>query len=120
MPRRATGHSAVPRPPADAVSIVAEAPQSAYTAEPAGSLAAERVQMVLASARDAGMLDDKTTRISGRISPLLVQQAKRRSGMESDTDLIEFALASVALEDPFLDVFAKVRGSVDPDIELGY
>ena len=39
--------------------------------------------------------------------------------MESDTDLIEFALASVALDDPFLEVFRQVRGTVDPDIDLG-
>jgi predicted metalloprotease len=40
--------------------------------------------------------------------------------IETDTDLIEFALADVALEDDFVDVFKRSRGKVDPDLKLGF
>ena len=39
---------------------------------------------------------------------------------ETDTDLIEFALATVALEDNFADVFKESRGKVDPKLKLGF
>ena len=47
----------------------------------------------------------KSGRIGGRVSPALVEQAKRQTGIETDTDLIEFALATVALEDNFAETF---------------
>lgn len=77
------------------------------------------MQSILESARGAGLLEQKTARISGRISPALIAQAKRRTGMTSDSELIEFALASVALDDPFMEVFRQVRGTIDADIDLG-
>jgi hypothetical protein len=39
---------------------------------------------------------------------------------EADTDLIEFALANVALEDNFLETFKDARGKVDPVLKLGF
>jgi hypothetical protein len=56
----------------------------------------------------------------GRVSPALVKQAKRQTGIETDTDLIEFALATVALEDNFAEAFKASRGKVDPEVELGF
>ena len=75
---------------------------------------------ILTTARAAGLLDQKTARISGRISPALVARAKSRTGIESDTDLIEFALANVALDDGFSEAFRQARGKVDPDVKLGF
>jgi hypothetical protein len=66
------------------------------------------------------MLDGKTARISGRISPALIARAKARTGIASDSELIEFALASLALDDDFTAVFERLDGSVDPDLPLGY
>ncbi len=68
----------------------------------------------------AGLLKDKSSRIAGRVSPALIEQAKRRTGIESDTDLIEFALANIALEDNFAEVFKASHGKVDPDLKLGF
>lgn len=67
-----------------------------------------------------GLLKGKGARISGRVSPALINQAKRLSGITSDTKLIEYALAMIALEDEFPKVFAASRGTVDPTLELGY
>ncbi|RJF89905.1 hypothetical protein D3874_07745 [Oleomonas cavernae] len=72
------------------------------------------------AAEQAGLLRDKSGRIAGRVSPVLVEQAKRLTGIKTDTDLIEFALASIALEDNFVEVFKKSRGTVDPTLKLGY
>ncbi len=80
----------------------------------------QRVETVMAVAERSGLLSDKSSRIAGRVSPALVEQAKRRTGIEADTDLIAFALASIALEDNFGDVFKEAHGQVDPDLNLGF
>lgn len=78
------------------------------------------VEAVMAAAERSGLLHEKGGRIGGRVSPALVRQAKAQTGIKTDTDLIEFALASVALEDRFAESFKAVRGTVDPDLKLGF
>ncbi len=53
-------------------------------------------------------------------SPELVEQARRQTGIETDTDLIEFALAIGALEDDFAETFKESRGEVDRELKLGF
>lgn len=79
-----------------------------------------RFEAVMQAAEQSGLLSEKSGRISGRVSPALVKQAKRRTGIETDTDLIEFALATVALEDNFAETFKASRGTVDPELKLGF
>lgn len=79
-----------------------------------------RFEAVMKAAERSGLLSEKSSRIGGRISRALVEQAKRQTGIEADTDLIEFALASVALEDKFAEVFKESRGKVDSDLKLGF
>jgi hypothetical protein len=78
-----------------------------------------RFEAVMLAAEQSGLLSEKGSRIGGRVSPALVRQAKRQTGIETDTDLIEFALATVALEDNFAEVFKESRGKVDPTLKLG-
>jgi hypothetical protein len=78
-----------------------------------------RFEAVMQAARQSGLLSEKGGRIGGRVSPALVKQAKRLTGIETDTDLIEFALATVALEDHFAEAFNASRGKVDPALKLG-
>ncbi|WP_244446367.1 hypothetical protein [Devosia riboflavina] len=75
---------------------------------------------VLSAAEKSGLLGEKSARIGGRISPALLEQAKKQTGISTDTDLIEFALANVALEDGFSKAFDKTRGTVDPSLKLGF
>jgi hypothetical protein len=91
-------------------------------AERAGELLVSNrlVEAVMQAAELAGLLHGKGGRIGGRVSPALVRQAKRRTGIATDTELIEFALASVALEDGFAETFRESRGKVDPDLKLGF
>ena len=79
-----------------------------------------RFEAVMQAAEQSGLLSEKSGRIGGRVSPALIRQAKRRTGIEADTDLIEFALATVALEDNFAATFKKSRGKVDPGLKLGF
>ena len=79
-----------------------------------------RFEAVMQAAAQSGLLSEKSGRIGGRVSPALVKQAKRQTGIETDTDLIEFALATVALEDNFAEVFKESRGKVDPEVALGF
>ncbi|MGJ4918131.1 hypothetical protein ACQR10_26895 [Bradyrhizobium sp. HKCCYLRH2060] len=72
------------------------------------------------AAEKSGLLKDKADRIGGRVSSALVRQAKRQTGIETDTDLIKFALATVALEDNFADIFKASRGRVAPKLKLGF
>jgi hypothetical protein len=89
--------------------------------EDSKTLAAMRNRATLDSARAAGLLGDaKDARIAGRVSSGLVAAAKKRSGLSSDTDVIEIALARLALEDDFGARLVRNKGSVprDFDIEL--
>jgi hypothetical protein len=79
-----------------------------------------RFEAVMQAARQSGLLSRKGSRIGGRVSPALVAQAKRQTGIETDTDLIEFALATVALEDDFAQTFRQSRGRIDPTLKLGF
>jgi hypothetical protein len=79
-----------------------------------------QVAAVMAAAQRSGLLEEKSGRIGGRVSPALVEQAKARTGIEADTDLIEFALANIALDDKFAESFKTSRGTVDPDLKLGF
>ena len=79
-----------------------------------------RFEAVMLAAKQSGLLSEKGSRIGGRVSPALVRQAKRQTGIETDTDLIEFALATVALEDNFASAFKESRGKVDPTLKLGF
>jgi hypothetical protein len=79
-----------------------------------------RFDAVMRAAERSGLLSEKSGRIGGRVSPALVKQAKRQTGIQTDTDLIEFALATVALEDNFAEAFKESRGKVDPKLKLGF
>ena len=79
-----------------------------------------RFEAVMKAAEHSGVLGEKSKRIGGRISPALIEQAKKHTGIETDTDLIEFALANVALEDNFVATFRKTQRTVDPDLKLGF
>jgi hypothetical protein len=79
-----------------------------------------RRDAVLKTARDAGLLEGTNGRIAGRIRKQLIDAAKMRSGIKSDTKLLEYALASVALEDDFGRKLLALKGSVPKDIDLEF
>jgi len=66
------------------------------------------------------LLREKSGRIGGRVNLELIRQAKAQTGIKTDIDLIEFALASVALEDKFSESFKSVRGTADSNLRLEF
>ena len=78
-----------------------------------------RVELVMNEARNAGLVGGpKDAIIRGRVSKSLVKAAKKRAGVTSDTELLEIALSSFALEDDFGERFLKRKGTIDPDLDL--
>jgi hypothetical protein len=75
---------------------------------------------VLSRAEKSGLLKNKNGRIAGRVSMDLIKQAKARTGLASDTELVEFALANVALEDDFAETFRALKGAISANTKLGY
>ena len=79
-----------------------------------------RRSAVLRTAKDAGLLTGSSGRIAGRIRKQLIDAAKARSGIASDTELLEYALARVALEDDFGLKLVRRSGRVPRDLELEF
>lgn len=87
---------------------------------PAGSEgAARRFGFVAQRGAELGLTALKTSRIAGRVNPELVRLAKERTGVVSDSELLELALTSLLLEDGFADAFREARGSVEEDVGVG-
>lgn len=80
----------------------------------------DRVTAVMRSAANEGLTGAKDGRIAGRISAELIATAKARTGLRSDTELLEFALANVALQDDFAQIFREVKGTVDAELDLEF
>jgi hypothetical protein len=79
---------------------------------------AKRKQVVVAAAQAEGLLSGGNDQIGARVSRALVVRAKERSGIRSTTDLVEYALAKVALEDDFGAKLVARKGSIPADIML--
>jgi hypothetical protein len=63
--------------------------------------------------------DKKSKRIGGRVSPKLVKLAKKRTGIRSDSDLIEAGLLTLATDDAFGRWLIAQAGRLDKDLDLG-
>jgi hypothetical protein len=64
------------------------------------------------SARQLGLLEGENGRIDGRVQRDLVAAAKEKSGITSDTALLECALVKVALEDDYVTKLARRKGEI--------
>lgn len=95
------------------------------TVEPADqkkrALTEMRNRATLESARAAGLLGGaRRARVAGRVPVELVAAAKRSAGLSSDTDLIEVALARLALEDDFGAKLVRDKGSLPRDLDVEF
>jgi len=72
------------------------------------------------TARRLGLLGGDNGRIGGRIRRHLVAAAKKKSGIASDTELLEYALAKVAIEDEFGTKLVRRKGRIAQDIDLEF
>jgi hypothetical protein len=78
-----------------------------------------RGHAILSAATVAGYLrGEKTERIGGRVTRKLLAAAKAKSGMTSQTELLEYALSKIAIEDDYGETLLSMKGTVPDDVEL--
>lgn len=82
---------------------------------------AGRHQRVLDDARSMGLIGaSKDARISGRVSSRLLDAARQRAQVSSDTELLELALSTLATEDDFGAKLVARRGRIPRDVDLEF
>lgn len=72
-------------------------------------------------AKQAGLWlsgEKKEERISGRVSPSLLEAVRKKTGLTSDTDIITAALTRLALDDDFGTSLLAKSGTLPEDLEL--
>src|SRR3984957_21319372 len=86
-----------------------------------GNHGSSRLREILVIAEQEGLLHGERTQVvRGRMPEALVARAKKRNGISSDTDLIEVALANIAVADDYADWLLSRRGAVDREAELEF
>jgi hypothetical protein len=90
-------------------------------AEGAKSIAAARVAFATEALAKTGKLHGARTRkLSVRVDPGLLEAARSRTGIRSDSDLVNAALATLAAPDGFGAWFVAYKGRLPEDFELGF
>lgn len=96
----------------------AERSASTDVADATRASASARVAATLSTAAAVGLTRGrKGKRLSGRAHEQLVAAAVARSGLDG-SDLLEYALAKVALEDDFADRLLAREGVIDRHVDL--
>ena len=80
----------------------------------------KRRRTVIETAKAAGLLAGPKNPLGARVPQHLLKAAKTKSGISSNTDLVEYALAKVALEDDFGAWLVARKGSISPDLDLDF
>src|SRR5437763_13852029 len=76
---------------------------------------------VMVIAEEQGLLrGERDQVVRGRMPKALVAQAKKRTGVVSDTDLIELALANIAVADDYAERLLARRGTIDREANLEF
>ena len=85
------------------------------------AIAHRRNKLVREHARAAGLLGSaKDARVSGRVPASLLEAAKKRAHVTSDTELLEIALSRLALEDDFEVRLLRRKGAIPPSVDLEF
>lgn len=80
-----------------------------------------RLRDVLAIAQESGLFRGTRTKVvRGRMPEALVNKAKARTGITSDTDLLEVALANLAVADDYPEWLLSRRGRIGQDVDLEF
>lgn len=75
----------------------------------------------LALAEEKGLLKGRRTlMIRGRMPEELVAAARQKTGITSDSELLEAALANLAVADDYAEWLFSQRATVDPDLDLEF
>jgi len=80
-----------------------------------------RIGDALSIVRENGLLSGgRTLTVRGRMPSLLVEQAKKKTGIQSDSKLIEAALASIVVADDYGEWLLAQRGTVSGKLDLEF
>ena len=80
-----------------------------------------RLGDVLSIAEEQGLFrGGRTLTVRGRMPSALVAQAKKKTGIQSDSKLIEAALANIAVADEYGEWLLAQRGKVSKEIDLEF
>jgi hypothetical protein len=86
---------------------------------PAARLTRQRLDFAVRELADAAVLTGARSRkLSTRVDPGLLQAARERAGLQSDSDLINAALAVIAADDDFGAWLVQQNGRLSDDFEL--
>src|SRR5436309_16127637 len=95
-------------------SLVRAVRRGSSSRQDARQVKSERLKHVLAIASETGLLKGTRTKVvRGRMPEALVEKAKARTGIRSDTDLLEVALANLAVADDFPEWLLSRKGTVN-------
>jgi len=96
-------------------------PQKKKPASAVKSTQLNKLRDVLAIAEQSGLLRGGRTKIvRGRMPQALVDQAKARTGIKSDTNLIQMALANLAVGDDYPEWLLSQKGTVAAHFDLEF
>jgi hypothetical protein len=80
-----------------------------------------KLRDIMVIAENEGLLrGERTQVVRGRMPEALVTRAKKRTGIDSDTELIELALANIAVADDYADWLLSRRGTVGSEADLEF
>ena len=86
-----------------------------------GPTGSGKLREVMSIAEQEGLLSGERTQvIRGRMPRALVARAKNRTGIASDTDLIEIALANIAVADDYTDWLLSQRGTIPTEVDVEF
>lgn len=78
-----------------------------------------RVDFALSTLAASGKLEgSRSERVSARVDPGLIKAARTKTGLKSDSELVNAALAVLAAPDDFGPWFAAQAGRLPKDFEL--
>lgn len=102
-----------------AQAIGFQIPRSSKRTKQAAS--SRRIDDALSIAGQQGLLSGgRTLTVRGRMPSLLVERAKKKTGIQSDSKLIEAALANIVVADEYGDWLLAQRGTVSKDLDLEF
>lgn len=100
-------------------SIQFQAPRRPNRPKPA--VCSSRLGDALSIAEQQGLLSGgRTLTLRGRMPSLLVERAKKKTGIQSDSRLIEAALANIVVEDEYADWLLAQKGTVSKELNLEF
>lgn len=86
-----------------------------------GTATSSKLREVMTIAEQEGLLGGQRTQVvRGRMPRALVARAKNRTGIASDTNLIEVALANIAVADDYTDWLLSQRGTIPTGVDLEF